>query len=255
MLSVTGINSNMVRSFEQYFLEKITLEYHDVLNPHIWTSGGNILSEVREHLLSIANAWAEFAEIPKSAIEDIRLTGGNANYNYTPYSDLDLHLFVDYSKVTPECPCDETIMYKYFMDRKALWAKAHKNIHIHGLPVEVYAQPVTEGIKSGQGVYSLLSDKWLQKPAKASFKLDDPIMLQKIDFLKRQIDDMVDTKSTDLEALKAMKARVRTMRGAAVQAEGEFAIENLVFKELRNTGYIKKLQDYLVSLEDEELSL
>lgn len=240
--------------FIGYLTENLSLENHEKLNPLLWTDKG-LVEGVREHLLSIADAWAEFAEIPVVAIKDIRLTGSNVNYNYTPHSDIDLHLLVDFDKVTPDCPCDATIMYKYFMDRKALWAKAHKNIHIHGLPVEVYAQPVTEGIHVGQGVYSLTKNRWLQKPSKTEINLKDPILNQKVDFLKRQIDDTVDSRSTDIEAIKALKTRVRTMRGEAVRAEGEAATENLVFKELRNSGYIKKLQDYLISLEDESLSL
>jgi hypothetical protein len=72
---------------------KLTLRYHNQLNPKFWV-GESIKPEVREALLRIAEEWAQFAKIPTSAIQDIILVGGNANYNYTKYSDLDLHLLV-----------------------------------------------------------------------------------------------------------------------------------------------------------------
>ena len=50
----------------------------------------------------IAEKWAKFSKIPPKAVEDVVLTGGNANYNYTSQSDLDLHLILDFSKVK-EC--------------------------------------------------------------------------------------------------------------------------------------------------------
>jgi hypothetical protein len=45
------------------------------------------------------------------------------------------------------------------------------------------------------------------------------------------------------------------MRASAIQQGGEFALENLVFKELRNRGYLDKLSKYIVNLEDRKLSL
>ena len=52
-----------------------------------------------------------------------------------------------------------------------------------------------------------------------------------------------------------MKARFKSMRTASLQEYGEFGRENLVFKELRNRGYIDKMNKYEASLKDKELSL
>ena len=44
-------------------------------------------------------------------IEDLRLTGSLANYNWSEYSDVDLHLVVDFEKI------DEDIeLVKAFFD-------------------------------------------------------------------------------------------------------------------------------------------
>ena len=69
------------------------------------------------------------------------------------------------------------------------------------------------------------------------------------------IDTLIDSKSDDREAFKRLKGRLKGMRSAAIEKGGESAPENLVFKELRNRGYLDKMNDYLRNLEDKDLSL
>jgi hypothetical protein len=45
------------------------------------------------------------------------------------------------------------------------------------------------------------------------------------------------------------------MRSAGLKKSGEFSVENLVFKELRNLGYLDKINDYIKSSQDQRLSL
>ena len=88
-----------MKTFHRYIDEAIalTLQYHKELNPKLWKS--NILdTEVAQKLLKIADLWSEFSKIPKHAIRDILLVGGNANFNYTSYSDIDLHILIDKSQ-------------------------------------------------------------------------------------------------------------------------------------------------------------
>lgn len=61
---------------------KLTLQSHEELNPELW-SGDKLDPKVWQSLNRIGKEWAEFANIPKKAIKDVILTGGNANYNYT----------------------------------------------------------------------------------------------------------------------------------------------------------------------------
>jgi hypothetical protein len=56
-------------------------------------------------------------------------------------------------------------------------------------------------------------------------------------------------------ALKAIKAKITAARGPAIAKGGEFSLENLVFKELRNQGYIDKIDMYVKSEQDKALSL
>jgi len=45
------------------------------------------------------------------------------------------------------------------------------------------------------------------------------------------------------------------MRKAGIKKAGEFSQENLIFKELRNKGYLDRMNQYIKSKEDEKLSL
>lgn len=229
---------------------KSTLQYHSKLNPKLWSN--NILdSQVRTRLLEIARVWQKFANIENAHIIDIILTGGNANYNYTPYSDLDVHLVVDYGKMD----CNGMLLMDYFMAKKALWASTHSSIRVKGYPVELFAEDKTSKPKQGQGVYSLLKGKWIQEPLmlKLNFKKDD-LLAQKVEFYKQQIENAIKGKQSD-EIVEKLKDKIRTMRGAAIQKGGEFSFENLVFKELRNRGLVDRLSNYLKANQDKRLSL
>ena len=70
-----------------------------------------------------------------------------------------------------------------------------------------------------------------------------------------QIDSLISSNSNDIKAFKNIKGRLKGMRSAAIEKGGEYAPENLVFKELRNRGYLDKMNDYVRNLEDEDLSL
>ena len=75
------------------------VKFHDKLNPVLWDEGNRMRPEVREALLKIAQDFQEFMGIGDFALEDITVSGSNAAYSYTPHSDIDLHLLVDFSKL------------------------------------------------------------------------------------------------------------------------------------------------------------
>jgi hypothetical protein len=228
---------------------KLTLQSHEELNPKLWNEKDKLDPEVWRALNKIAKEWAEFANIPSSAIKDVVITGGNANYNYTKYSDIDLHLMVDKSKI--DC---EDVLDDYLRAKKQLWALTH-DIKVKGQPVELYAQDYDDEFKEGQGIYSLQSNKWLQEPTKYKINRSHPEVIRKVDEFKERIDSLIDSKSDDTEAFKTLKERIKLMRSSAIEKGGESAPENLVFKELRNRGYLDKMSNYLRGIQDKSLSL
>lgn len=240
--------------FQSFVFEKENaLEFHKELNDKIWDKNKDkyILNDkVREKLLEIADAWVEYAKIPKKNIKNILFTGSLANFNYTQYSDVDLHILLDYDSLG----IDFDFLYDYFKDKKALWAENH-DITVKGYPVELYAQPMSERPHTNQGVYSISSNKWIQEPEKVEVDLEgDDIFNKKLDDYKEQIDDIIEGKGT-IKSIEKFKEKIRKMRGAAIAKSGEFSQENLIFKSLRNEGYLDKLSKYHHDLIDKKLSL
>jgi hypothetical protein len=240
-----------MKSYNKFITElDISLEYHDKLNPKIWEENDSLNPQVRMKLISFINAWGDFAKIPMSEVKDIVLTGGNANFNYTPMSDLDVHLVLDRNKLGD----DRAMVDDYLQSKKILWTMTH-NIKILGYPVEPYAQDLSEKFHKEQGVYSLKRDTWIQKPThgKYDFK-NDKNLKEKVQFYMDMIDQLIANKS-DLSAFDTLKDKIKNMRGAGIQKAGEFSFENLIFKELRNDGYLDKLSKYESSVKDKSLSL
>lgn len=235
--------------FGRYISEQtLTLQFHSRLNPKLWEDD-QLKSEVRGKLLMIARTWAGFAKIPAKAVTDVILVGGNANYNYTPFSDIDLHVVVDMKKI-PEC---KGLLDEYLRSKKQLWSLVH-DIKIYGYGVELYAQDEKTPYTKDQGVYSVKDNKWLIKPVQREVDLKDPNIKRKVEHYKEKIDTLIET-SAEEDAFESLKEKFRNMRAAALKRGGEFSVENLVFKELRNLGYLEKVSKYLRTKQDQRLSL
>lgn len=211
------------------------------LNPKIW-QGNRLDGEVRIKLLKIAKVFVDFVGVDLD-VEDFTITGSNANYTWTDYSDLDLHVIIS-GAVSDE-------QRELFNAKKALWAEQHE-ITIKGLPVECYVQGSEEPHHS-TGVFSVLNNKWLVEPKKIKPTIDDTAIEAKKDAVLAQIEHALLSK--DLEKLRTVKDRITKMRKAGLERAGEWSVENLVFKILRNLGLIDQITEKIRELEDTELSL
>ena len=231
----------------KFLRESLTLQYHSELNPKFWV---NIFlkEEVRKKLLEISKEWLKFAEIPNSAVKDIVFTGGNANYNYTDDSDIDVHIILDKSKI-PNCSDEE-----YFKDKKLIWSLTH-DISVYGAEVEVYAQLGEVNIPKNQGVYSLKTGKWVVKPENLELDFEhDDLLKKKIDDAIYQIDHALEN-TTDTKAAEKLLEKFQKLRKHSIAKSGEFTQDNLVFKELRNRGYIDKIRKFIITMTDKKLSM
>jgi hypothetical protein len=211
------------------------------LNPKIWPDG-KLDPEVRRKLIEIARAFEEFVGVDLP-VKDYTITGSNANYTWTKHSDLDLHLII------PGVADDAS--RELYSSKKTLWGDQH-DITIRGLPVECYVQGEDEPHHS-TGVYSLAQNKWLVEPKKIKPEIDDASVDAKCDNLVRAT--RLALQQDDLDRLRTVKDKITTMRKAGLERAGEWSVENLCFKTLRNLGLIDDLTERIRQLEDQQLSL
>lgn len=223
------------------FTESSIVTVNRRLNPKLWQKS-ELAPEVANKLKQIARAFEEFIGVDLKVI-DYTITGSNANYTWTAYSDIDLHLIV------PGTPSDEE--RELFSAKKALWAEQH-TITIKGLPVECYVQGEDEPHHS-TGVYSIVQSQWLVEPKKIKPEVDDSAVEAKKDGIMRAVEQALLSK--DLDQLRAVKDKITQMRKSGLERAGEWSVENLVFKILRNLGLIDQITDKTRELEDLELSL
>jgi len=219
------------------------MKFHDELNQKIF-NGEELKSEVRDKLLEIADAFIDFLEVDKDAIKDIVITGSMASYNYTKYSDIDLHLKVDFDKIHEDCP----IVQGYLWQSKAMFNKNH-DIFIYGIPVEVYAESIDEDTVHN-GLYSLKQDKWIDFPEKIEPTDNDSAVKAKFQEFKDMADNI-----NDSEEAEEIIDKLYIMRKAGLEDGGEFSTENLAFKKVRDAGILGKLKEMKKAKIDKQLSL
>ena len=225
------------------------MQIHQQLNPDLW-NGDALKSNVKDQLLLIAKDFYATLKI-KEAPEDITITGSSANYNYTPTSDIDLHLLLDFTNVT----CDEELTRDYLLAKKSLWNDKH-DITVFGREVEVYVQDTNEPHVS-TGVYSVLHDTWVEHPEQIdarAINLDEELYKKKlveyVDLIEHNL-----KKNTNHNYLKKFRAKISQMRKDGLAAGGQFSVENLVFKKLRSMGYLDKLAQLETDAYDASMSL
>ena len=223
-----------------------TVKFHNRLNPRLWDSSEHLLPEVKAKLMQVAQDFQEFLGVPDLGVKDITISGSNAAFNYTPTSDIDLHLVIDVPNVTH----DE--VYRELFNAKKYQYNDEHDIRIRGADVELYAQDSAQPHHS-QGIYSLLNDAWVSVPKRTRAEIDDVSTRSKFEDLAARIDDVI--KSQDVGRMDSLMKKIKTMRQTGLEKQGEFGSDNLAFKLLRNNEYIKRLIDAKQAARDHELSL
>jgi len=226
------------------------------LNREFWGREDLLDQKIKEKLSQIAKDFMERSEVSNVPIKDMTFTGSLANYNYSKYSDIDLHIIIDFDDVDE----NSDLVKEFFDFKRALWNQNHK-ILMNGYEVEIYVQDVKEPHVS-TGVYSVLDDKWLTKPDREETDIDYDNIKKKSKSLIDEIDDIERIEEIDvgvlekkLNKINRLKEKIRKFRKIGLETDGEYSIENLAFKVLRRNGYLKKLSDLKKNTYDEMMSL
>lgn len=225
------------------------------LYPKIWDPSTKKLNpNIKMKLKQIAEDFIRGFKHPLK-IKDIILTGSIANYNWNQYSDIDLHVLLDFNEI----PDEYMEAFKdYFNAKKEVWNKTH-NIMIVGHEVEVYIQDINEPHHS-TGVYSVMNDQWLKEPEikKQDINYDDVISRTE-DFAEQinKLSELVGKK--DYQKAKIgidnLKNKIKKYRQAGLEAQGEYSTENMVFKMLRNQGYLEQLSNLKFQAYDSHMGI
>ena len=123
---------------DPHFIDKASFAVRENLHPKFWFTENMLNPKVKEKLIEITDDFVEGLDLDIE-VEDITFTGSLSNYTWSKYSDIDLHIIVDFSKLDK----DDEFLLDYFNAKKSVWNRRH-NIMIYGFEVEIYVQNLNE---------------------------------------------------------------------------------------------------------------
>ena len=241
------MDENLEAEVEASDVKLDSFKKNDTLAPRIWDCF-DLNPRARLKLLDIADDFWDFVNITWVKRKGIHLTGSICNFNWSKFSDIDLHLVVDFSEIDER----KDFVQEYFDAKKNEWNKEHSKLKIYGYPVELYVEDVDAETTSG-GLYDLEENKWIKKPNSDNIK---PIGLDKYEIktksakLMTAIDDLYDEfENTDDDAqlrkigTKAHKLlnKIKRMRKFGLNRGGESDSFNIIYKVLRRSDYMESL--------------
>jgi hypothetical protein len=235
------------------FVDVSSFKQKDTLAPEIWNSHG-LSDEVRSTAIEIAQEFFETLQLdPSVLIKDIILTGSLATYNWSEYSDFDLHILIDFSQLE-----DLPLLEDYFRQKTRNWNSTHK-ITFGGYEVELYIQDSKEE-HHANGIYSLMENRWLRRPSKFNVEVDYDTVKKKASRLMDEIDNVYDYYAekdfkTAQKMADVLMERIKKYRRAGLSGDGIYSTENLVFKTLRRNNYLQKLSSLRILAYDGVMSL
>lgn len=224
-----------------------SLEQQETLQQDIWQD--NILnSKIRLKLLDIADDFIDFLKLKWIKPIDIVLTGSICGYNWSDYSDIDMHVILDFTEISPKID----LVREYLDMKKNEWNNAHENLNMFGFNVECYVEHKDDKAISS-GIYSLNTNEWLKKPFSLKQDLDKPKMMRVklvTSSIMTKIDDLIEDfyQCQDDYQLAVLEKEIicllqdiKQLRRDGLAKDGEQSIGNLSYKLLRRFGYLDKM--------------
>jgi predicted nucleotidyltransferase len=214
--------------------------------------------DIRKKLLEITDEFLNFVGID-FFVFDVVLTGSLANFNWSNYSDVDLHILIDLDEFDGgkvNSIIYHQIVKEFFDSKKQLWNNS-TDIRIKNYEVELYVQDVDDK-HLASGVYSILNNEWVIEPQKTSPNIDDRKILEKAEEYAKIIDDLSNESEVgnlNPSQIDDLKSKIKKFRQCGLEKGGEYSYENLTFKLLRRNGYIEKLMNLKTSIRNKKLSL
>jgi len=232
-----------------------TFKVQPELNKIFWDQNKMLNPTIRLALLKVAEYFYDSIKLDKKpVIKDIVFTGSLANYNYSKYSDIDLHLLFDFE----EMEGDMEMIEQFFTLAKANWNDQH-DVSIKGYPVEVYAEDYRSPHIS-TGLFSVMKNQWIKEPQKVTPVVDKLDVKTKVNYVNKLYNHFLtlykqhQTKGLDANIYK-LREKIRQYRQAGLDRGGEFSTENIAFKVMRRVGLLDKLKELQNAVVDANLTV
>ncbi|MBO5711337.1 MAG: hypothetical protein J6R47_00725 [Acholeplasmatales bacterium] len=219
-------------------------EKHDTLNPKLWKNN-KLLPEVKDKIIEIIKEFLSTIDLNIKII-DARIVGSQASFNYTEYSDLDIHLITNFELMD----ASEEILTVLYNALKTKFNKDY-NVTIKGINVELYIEDMKSSAISN-GVYSIFYSQWIKFPKKLDSipeidtsnefrdwkdKIDKVIQFGNPESIEKTIDDLY------------------ILRKDSLDIDGEYGKGNQIFKDIRNAGLLDDLKTAYKKKRSKELTL
>ena len=232
-----------------------SFQIQDTLNTNVWEEDKSLNPKVRKILLKVAKKFISDWNVDKKIkIHDIRFTGSLAAYKWSIFSDIDLHIIVQYKDLNK----DLDLVSRFFTLMKSHWNNKH-NVEIDGYEIEVYVENMSEK-HTATGLYSVMKDEWIKEPKPTDAVYDEDDVLTKSKYFFNLYNDILVPKYREgkyvevIRTIEKTKEKIRKMRSSGLARGGEFSTENLVFKVLRRTDLMGKMNDLITKSTDKILS-
>lgn len=220
-------------------------EVHETLNPKLWSSDNKLLDDVKVKIVEIIEQFTTTCELPLNIV-DAQLVGSNASYNYTQYSDLDVHIICNFELL--DIPKD--ILQLAYNAVKAKFNTDY-DIKIRGIDVELYVEDIHSTAVSN-GVYSLYEDRWLKFP-KPLINIPQVDIESEYQEWAIKFTNAINSNNSDI-ILNTIND-IYLIRKNSLAVEGEYGKGNQLFKELRNQGLLTAAKDAYKASRSKELTL
>lgn len=225
------------------------IEFNNNLNPKIWDNENNLLPKIKDKVIKIVELFKnQLADNEINLIiDDIYILGSNANYNYNEDSDLDIHIIADES-----FDCSEKHLPTLYNAYKKIFNDTY-DITIKGINVELYVENKNDLTNVSTGVYSL-NKGWIKQPVKnVVVDIDYSELKREFDKWENKYFEITDNPSVD--SINSYLDDIYDLRQTSLKNKGDYALGNLVFKEIRRLGYLNDLRTLKNELISKELSL
>lgn len=250
LISEYGLSESIIYEISAKDINLQSFEMKDELNPKFWVNN-KLNSRVRLRLLDIVNDYMKNLAVDWVEPKDVVLTGSIANYNWSKYSDVDIHILMDYSKVYKKTEFVED----YFKSKKDLWNQSHENLKIYGFPIEIFVEDINAD-SCQSGIYSLNKNKWVVKPTQMEDGVQNEAYVKKISArLINQIDEIEEKlkKEKDIHRIEVLSTKIKKIwdKVKGLRKEGlkskykEMSSGNIIYKVLRRTNYLDKIWEII----------